>query len=63
MAVQSYNSYTGEPITVVLAKDLVSAHFNSKAAELNLEDYKAGDKLIPFKVIAEYKGADLVGMK
>jgi len=63
VAVQSYNSYTGEPITVVLAKDLVSAHFNSKAAELNLEDYKAGDKLIPFKVIAEYKGADLVGME
>lgn len=63
VAVQSYNSYTGEPITVVLAKDLVNAHFNSKAAELNLEDYKAGDKLIPFKVIAEYKGADLVGME
>jgi len=63
VAVQSYNSYTGEPITVVLAKDLISAHFNSKAADLNLEDYKAGDKLIPFKVIAEYKGADLVGME
>jgi isoleucyl-tRNA synthetase len=63
VAVQSYNSYTGEPITVVLAKDLVNAHFNSKAAELNLEDYKAGDKLVPFKVIAEYKGADLVGME
>jgi len=63
VAVQSYNSYTGEPITVVLAKDLLNAHFNPKAAELNLEDYKAGDKLVPFKVIAEYKGADLVGME
>ncbi|WP_321517264.1 isoleucine--tRNA ligase [uncultured Bacteroides sp.] len=63
VAVQSFNAYTGEPITVVLAKDLVNAHFNSKAAELNLEDYKVGDKLVPFKVIAEYKGADLVGME
>lgn len=63
VAVQSFNTYTGEPITVVLAKDLVNAHFNQKAAELNLEDYKAGDKLVPFKVIAEYKGADLVGME
>lgn len=63
VAVQSYNSYTGEPITVVLAKDLVNAHFNPKAAELNLEDYKVGDKLIPFKVIAEYKGTDLVDME
>ncbi|WP_321426784.1 isoleucine--tRNA ligase [uncultured Bacteroides sp.] len=63
VAVQSFNTYTGEPITVVLAKDLVNAHFNPKAAELNLEDYKVGDKLVPFKVIAEYKGADLVGME
>lgn len=63
VAVQSYNSYTSEPVTVVLAKDLLNAHFNPKAADLNLEDYKAGDKLIPFKVIAEYKGTDLVGME
>jgi len=47
----------------VLAKDLLNAHFNPKAADLALEDYKPGDKLIPFKVIAEYKGTDLVGMR
>lgn len=63
VAVQSYNAYTGQPITVVLAKGLLNAHFNPKAADLKLEDYKQGDKLIPFKVIAEYKGADLVGME
>ena len=48
---------------MVLAKALLNAHFNPKAAELKLEDYKAGDKLVPFKVIAEYKGPDLVGME
>lgn len=63
VAVQSYNAYTGEPITVVLAKALLNTHFNPKAAELALEEYKPGDKLIPFKVIAEYKGTDLVGME
>lgn len=63
VAVQSYNPYTGEPMTAVLAKPLLNAHFNPKAADLALEDYKKGDKLIPFKVIAEYKGTDLVGMK
>ena len=63
VAVQSYNPYTGEPATYVLAKDLLNAHFSSKAAEVAMEDYKPGDKLVPFKVIAEYKGADLVGMK
>ena len=63
VAVQTYNAYTAQPITVVLAKELVGAHFNPKAAEIALEDYKAGDKLIPYKVIAEYKGTDLVGME
>lgn len=63
VAVQSYNPYTGEPATYVLAKDLLNAHFSPKTAEVAMEDYKPGDKLVPFKVIAEYKGADLVGMK
>ena len=63
VAVQSYNGYTGEKITVVLAKPLLYAHFNQKAEGLDLDSYKPGDKLIPFKVIAEYKGTDLVGME
>jgi isoleucyl-tRNA synthetase len=63
VAVQSYNPYTGEPATYVLAKDLLNAHFSPKAADVAMEDYKPGDKLVPFKVIAEYKGTDLVGMK
>ena len=50
-------------MTVVLAKPLLYAHFNQKAEGLPLEDYKPGDKLIPFKVVGEYKGTDLVGME
>ena len=45
-------------MTVVLAKPLLYAHFNQKAEGLPLEDYKPGDKLIPFKVVGEYKGTD-----
>ena len=63
VAVQTYNAYSGEKMTVVLAKALMNMHFNAKAAELALEDYKPGDKLVPFKVVGEYKGADLVGME
>ena len=63
VAVQTYNSYSGEKMTVVLAKALMNMHFNPKAAELALEDYKPGDKLVPFKVVGEYKGTDLVGME
>ena len=63
VAVQTYNAYTGEKITVVLAKPLLYAHFNKKAEGIALEDYKPGDKLVPFKVVGEYKGTDLVGME
>ena len=62
VAVQTYNSYTGEPMTVVLAKALLAAHFNPAGAEMPLGEYKQGDKVVPYKVIAEYKGCDLVGM-
>ena len=63
VAVQTYNAYTGEKMTVVLAKALLYTHFNKKAEGIALEDYKPGDKLIPFKVVGEYKGPDLVGME
>ena len=63
VAVQTYNAYNGEKMTVVLAKPLLYAHFNKKAEGIALEDYKPGDKLIPFKVVGEYKGTDLVGME
>ena len=62
VAVKTYNAYTCEPITVVLAKSLLASHFNPAGAELPLEEYKAGDKIVPYRVIAEYKGSDLVGM-
>lgn len=63
LAVQTYNPYTGIPMTAVIAKDLLSAYFNPKAAELSLSDYKPGDKLVPFSVVGEWKGSELAGMK
>ena len=62
VAVQTYNAYTGQPVTLVLAKALLAAHFNPVGADMPLEGYNAGDKIVPYKVIAEYKGSDLVGM-
>ena len=61
VAVQTYNPYTGMPITVVVGKDRLDAYFNPKAAELSMEDYKPGDKLVPFRVVAEWKGSELAG--
>ncbi len=61
--VETYNPYTYQPVTVILAKDLFSNFFNKKHEELSLEDYKPGDKAIPFKVIKEYKGKELKGVE
>lgn len=63
VAVKTFNPYTGVPMTCILAKDLVNIHFNPKAAEIALSDYKTGDKLVPFEVLAECKGSDLVGLE
>lgn len=63
VAVESYNPYTGKPATYILAKARLNAYFAAEGAELPLGSYKHGDKVIPYKVIAEFTGADLVGMK
>jgi isoleucyl-tRNA synthetase len=62
VAVQSFNPYTNVPITAILAKDLVAAHFNPKAEGLALADYKQGDKLIPWQIVGEWTGAELAGI-
>ncbi len=61
--IRTFNQYTFEPITIVMAKPLQGTLFSEKNAELALEDYKPGDKKIPFKVLAEFKGADLEGIR
>ena len=63
VAVRTYNGYSGEKITVVVAKPLLYKLFNQKAEGIALNDYKAGDKLIPFEIVGEYAGPDLEGMK
>ena len=61
--VKTYNPYTYLPVTVVLAKDLFNSYFNPKAEGLTLEDYKPGDKLIPYQKVGEFKGSELEGIR
>ncbi len=61
--VKTFNPYTGEQISVILGKDLLNSYFNPKNADLKFEDYKPGDKKIPFEVVAEYLGTDLEGVR
>ena len=60
--VQTFNAYTKQPITVVIASDLVSKHFNAKAADMAMNDFDPAGKLIPFKLINTCKGSDLIGI-
>ncbi len=63
VAVQTYNPYTGKPMTAVLAKNLLDVYFPAKNRTLSLNDYKPGDKNIPFRVLDKvWKGSDLAGI-
>ena len=62
VAVQSYNPYTAEPITVVLAEARLDAYFKEEGKDGDLQAYKAGDKVIPWKIVGHYKGTDLEGI-
>lgn len=61
--VKTYNPYTCLPVTVILAKDRFSAYFNPKAEALSVEEYHEGDKLIPYRKIAEFKGTELENIR
>jgi isoleucyl-tRNA synthetase len=60
--VRTYNPYSGEPITCVVAEALISSIFNPKAADLALTDYNKGDKLVPYEIVATVSGSDLLGL-
>ncbi|MFD2600753.1 isoleucine--tRNA ligase [Flavobacterium suzhouense] len=65
--VKTFNQYTFEPINVVLAKNLVGKQFGKNyvqaTGEEDFANYNAGDKTIPYTILAEAKGKDLVGIR
>ena len=61
--VNTFNPYTFKPSSVILAKDLVGKYFSEKNKELKLADYKSGDKAIPFEIVREFAGKQLVGIR
>ena len=63
VCVQTYNPYNGEKISIVMAKDLVKSYLKAEGAELPMEEYKQGDKVVPYRIVANYMGSDLVGMQ
>jgi isoleucyl-tRNA synthetase len=61
--VKTFNQYTFEPISVILAKDLVGKYFPDKAKEITLAEYQKGDKLISFEIASEFKGSDILEVR
>lgn len=60
--ISTFNPYTYLPVCVVLAKDLVKKYFKAEGENASFADYKGGDKVIPWKIEAEVKGSQLVGI-
>ncbi|MBO4722170.1 MAG: isoleucine--tRNA ligase [Muribaculaceae bacterium] len=63
VAIESYNPYNGNPAIYLMAKARVDAYFKPEGAEKPLDEYTVGDKVVPYKVIAEFKGSDLLDIK
>lgn len=62
VAVQTYNPYNDEPVTIVMAEARVSAYFKPEGKDVPMEDYKHGDKVIPYRIVGSYIGSELVGI-
>lgn len=60
--VRTFNPYSGDPVTVVLAKDLLHIWFPGKNEGLKGKEFKPGDKNLPYEVISEFNGQELIGL-
>ncbi len=61
--IRTFNMYTGKPVTVILATDLVDRWFPAEGGNLALEGYKAGDKVVPWQFVAEHNGSEFHGIR
>lgn len=63
VAVETFNPYNGSPMTCLIAKPRLAAYFKPEGENADFEAYKVGDKVVPYRIIAEYVGNDLLGIK
>lgn len=61
--VKTFNQYTGTAVSVILAKNLISKHFKADGQQVSFQDYKFGDKVIPWEIVEEFKGAEIEGLR
>jgi len=61
--IKTFNPYTFALVSVVLAKDLINQYFKKEGGNASFTGYNPGDKIIPWEIAAEFKGAELVGLR
>ena len=61
--IKTFNQYTGTAVSVILAKNLISKHFKSEGQQVSFQDYKFGDKVIPWEIVEEFKGSEIEGLR
>ncbi len=61
--VKTFNQYTGTAVSVILAKNLIAKHFKADGQQVSFQDYKFGDKVIPWEIVEEFKGAEIEGLR
>lgn len=63
VAIKTYNPYNGEKITVIMAESRLSAYFSPDGETKGMEDYKRGDKVVPYRIVGSYTGEQLCGYR
>ena len=63
VCVRTYNQYTGEKLSLIMADALVGSYFKPEGAEADIESFTPGDKVVPYRIVGHYKGSDLLGMR
>ncbi len=63
VCIRTYNPYSGEKLSLIMAEALVSSYFKTEGSEADIESYQPGDKIVPYRIVGHYKGSDLVGMR
>ncbi len=63
VCVRTYNQYSGEKLSLIMAETLVGAYFKPEGAEAPMDEFRPGDKVLPYRIVGHYKGADLLGMR
>ena len=63
VCIKTYNPYTGEKLSLIMAEALVGSYFKPEGAEAPIDEFNVGDKVVPYRIVGHYKGEDLLGMR